>query len=62
MPFEVICKAVEGSEDMKVDLSQEEEDGLLDKWNLNKAPENKMLCFSRQSLYFDLMSFTLVGV
>lgn len=62
MPSEVICKIVEGSEDMQVDFSQEEEDGLLGKWNLNGAPENKIFCFPMQLFYIYLMSFTLVGV
>lgn len=62
MPFEVTCRTVERSEDVQVDMSQIEEDRLLDKWNLKRAPENKMLCFPRESLYFYLISFTLAGV
>lgn len=38
---------------MKVGISQEREEvGLPNKWNLDRAPGNKILCFPRQLLHF----------
>lgn len=58
----MICRTVEGSDDVKVVISQEEEDRILDNGILTGPQKIRYLVFPDNYCVFYLMGFTLIGV